>query len=443
MLRTVFSAYKGYHAPKDASSQDDDNWNMTQTRSRTRSSRRQLGPPLSGFDQLKWDVVGKGHSIVYGDSKPTKKGPSSSDSDISDDDRTPDGNPKENTEGSRFYSEDQIPYDEFDGNFSYASPDILEPDQDIEFEASRGDNEKKERIGKNGKNNKTRGTGKHRKQDRVMSRKLERKARKEEKKQKKSLKSSGLYATSDGDKVKLLNELYREASSRLESSFKYYDVSVYKEDLFNLTDDQWLNDNNLSFIYEFLTRFQLVPILSSLFNKSIPLEKSSESIILLKPSMSYLLMHTRDPTMLKGVLPPMERASFVFLPVNDNDDVELAEGGSHWSLVVASIPDNTCFVFDSMTLANESESLTLINRFEAYMGQKYKVRANMPTPQQINGSDCGIMVLQTTALLLARLLNSEEGEPLSFDLSEINLSAIDGRIFVLGTILNLLRSTSG
>ncbi len=66
----------------------------------------------------------------------------------------------------------------------------------------------------------------------------------------------------------------------------YHDTSLYKEDIFNLRDDQWLNDNNLSFVYELLEIKQL--------SKS---ERTNYGnypgpIVLLRPSMVYLLAHS-------------------------------------------------------------------------------------------------------------------------------------------------------
>ncbi|ODV82530.1 hypothetical protein CANARDRAFT_179850, partial [[Candida] arabinofermentans NRRL YB-2248] len=211
---------------------------------------------------------------------------------------------------------------------------------------------------------------------------------------------------------------------------KFYDITVYKEDLFNLLDDEWLNDNNIGFVYEYLTRFQITPILKQRM-KYASNEQINNSVTLLMPTFSFLLANHPNPKELKGVMPPMENSSFIFLPVNDNEDLDVAEGGSHWSLLLCCPKDRKVFVYDSMFLANERESLDLVKKLEIYFDTKFEVYVDKYTPQQINGSDCGISVAANTAVLLSRILNVEDNTKIDLSLKHVVMSAIDARIFVL------------
>jgi hypothetical protein len=67
--------------------------------------------------------------------------------------------------------------------------------------------------------------------------------------------------------------------------------------------------------------------------------------------MAYLLLHTEgDPAFLEEVLPPLKSARFIFLPINDNPDVEAIAGGWHWSLLVVSMLDRKAFNYLDLDL---------------------------------------------------------------------------------------------
>ncbi|KAH3676081.1 hypothetical protein WICMUC_002378 [Wickerhamomyces mucosus] len=295
-----------------------------------------------------------------------------------------------------------------------------------------------------------------------MNRKVKLKSKRLSKKEKKSLKNVKedknknyeFNHNSDVSKVKQLNSLYKEILNIFQKSndnlknvtddtkiLQFFDISIYKEDLYNLKDDEWLNDNNISFIFEYLERYQLQRFHD---DKLI----SPTSIILLRPSMVYLLANTPDPAKnLKGVLPPLESANLIFLPINDNDDVEAVGSGSHWSLVIISLLDRKAMIYDTLDKSNNREAADVIKKIIEYLNndrfneQFFQLEEVEKTPQQLNGSDCGILISQITGFLLSRALDLKHLENfyLNFDLNNVNISSIDGRIFVMGTILNILK----
>lgn len=275
-----------------------------------------------------------------------------------------------------------------------------------------------------------------------LSSKKNKKAVKQKGKRKKKQKQSDpddFYIPSDVNKVKILNNLHHQIIHSInhkkisddEKILQFFDVSIYKEDLDNLKDDEWLNDNNISFIYEYLERYQL-----NNFDKLV-----SNSIVLLRPSMVYLLANHPSPKDLKGVLPPLENTKFIFLPVNDNDDVESSCAGSHWSLVIISLLDRTALIYDTLERANETEAKQVISQASKYLDVNFQIKIIDKTPQQTNGSDCGVMVGQITSFLLSRLLSLKylEDHFVNLDMNHVGISAIDGRIFIMGTLLNLIK----
>lgn len=107
--------------------------------------------------------------------------------------------------------------------------------------------------------------------------------------------------------------------------------------------DDWLTDNSISFWEEYLEHEKL---------RDFP----KANIVLLRPSMAFLLMNTKDPLSLKSALPDFQKTTHIFLPVNDCRSVDVAEGGSHWSLLLVSVIDGVAFHYDSMTPANIQEA---------------------------------------------------------------------------------------
>ncbi|KAK9457632.1 hypothetical protein V1511DRAFT_179123 [Dipodascopsis uninucleata] len=177
-------------------------------------------------------------------------------------------------------------------------------------------------------------------------------------------------------------------------ALEYYDVSVYKSDFDNLRDDEWLNDNNLTFWYEFLERSQL--------NKS-----PENRIVLLRPSMVFLLAQSQNPLELKTVLPDLQGAAYIFCPINNNEDVNLAEGGSHWSLLVINVATCHGYYYDTLENINIREAEHVAKRLGPLLGGiSIKLRP-IATPQQTNGSDCGVLVCMITSCLVDRLLDSQ------------------------------------
>ncbi|KAK9474920.1 uncharacterized protein V1510DRAFT_411006 [Dipodascopsis tothii] len=195
--------------------------------------------------------------------------------------------------------------------------------------------------------------------------------------------------------VRLCRTLVRVLTmKRSDIVLEYFDVAVYREDFDNLQTGQWLNDNNLTFWFEYVERTELND-----FNGQYP----DWAIVLLRPSMVFLLANSDDPAGLVSALPPLDRSRYVFMPVNDNQMVEMAEGGSHWSLLVVDRATARAYYYDSLGDANLDDARTVAHKMALLLGvpglKLYAVR----TPQQANGSDCGIMVCMVATCLMRRI----------------------------------------
>ena len=180
--------------------------------------------------------------------------------------------------------------------------------------------------------------------------------------------------------------------------------------------------------------------------------------------MSFLLMNTPDPLTLRSALPNFENVSHIFLPINDNRNVELAEGGSHWSLLVVSKIDCVAFHYDSMNSANEEDARLACRKLSILLyggdgnteagnhdsnnGNTAATTTNINgsssslkfmnldnSPQQENGSDCGVYVcMQMQYILLEKLLRTDCRNGVDMSLGGVSFNAVNGRKMLLKAI---------
>ncbi|KAK9367387.1 hypothetical protein V1509DRAFT_566721 [Lipomyces kononenkoae] len=204
---------------------------------------------------------------------------------------------------------------------------------------------------------------------------------------------------------------------------EYYDVS----DFDNLRDDQWFNDNNLTFWYEYLERSEVYTSLDQ-----------PEEIVLLRPSMVFLLAQSANPFDLKGVLPLLDKTRFIFLPINNNANVDLAEGGSHWSLLVVDTKKKTGYYYDTLEDINVQEAEIVAKKLTKLLEIGKLILYSMPTPQQTNGSDCGVMVCMLSSNVLQKIVDAGVSGDLDMHIAENAISASCGRQLMSYTILDLI-----
>lgn len=204
-----------------------------------------------------------------------------------------------------------------------------------------------------------------------------------------------------------------------------------KLDVDSIKND-WLTDNVLLSLYTINTSLLTTTKAIAFWEEYLEREELSAfpqaQIVLLRPSMSFMLMSTPDPLTLRDALPNFSKTTHIFLPVNDNRDVEAAEGGSHWSLLLVSVIDGVSFHYDSLTPSNDSEARATSQKLEILLGKRLRFIHMDDAPQQENGSDCGVFVcLLMKHLLLKRLLRADASKKVSMSLKEQHVNAYDGR----------------
>lgn len=216
---------------------------------------------------------------------------------------------------------------------------------------------------------------------------------------------------------------------------QYHSIALYKSDLEHILPGEWLNDNNISLIYELIIQ---------IFIKHG--RKFSNQIQLLFPSLIQLLMHFPDDV--ESLLPIDELKSLklIFLPINfiDEMDVDLedANNGDHWSLGVLSLLDNTLYVYDSMQIdddeISEIQLKKLVQKLQScntIVHGKLKVR-HLKRDQQQNFDDCGVYVIMITCYLINQLLHQDE---MSLDISRVKFNPLDARLYIMKLISRLIK----
>ncbi|KAI8081497.1 uncharacterized protein BX664DRAFT_340533, partial [Halteromyces radiatus] len=209
----------------------------------------------------------------------------------------------------------------------------------------------------------------------------------------------------------------------------YHDIMLEEADIETLDEQQWLNDNVMTFYMEYTER-QVIP-------------RNIKDILLLRPTMTHLLTYSPGkPSDLIGALPPhFEEKRVIFAPIN-NGTPEAANNGTHWSLLVYFRPTNSFYYYDSLNFTNIKDAKQTAKRMTPLLGSKRKPRfIPSSTPQQTNGADCGLMVISTIEYLLHQIFNhpgNNNGKTLfSMDKSSSMLSPNDIRIMLKSLVYHL------
>lgn len=162
--------------------------------------------------------------------------------------------------------------------------------------------------------------------------------------------------------------------------------------------------------------------------KEFLVKYKTSNIVLLRPSMSFMLLKTADPGTLRDALPDFSRTTHVFLPINDCRNVTEAEGGTHWSLLLISIVDSMAFHYDSLPPGNRWEAEAVTRKFGVLLNRHIRFLNLNDSPQQENGSDCGVFVcLNMRDLLLKRLLVTDSERKVNMSLGGRRIDAHAGR----------------
>ncbi|CAG8476723.1 11700_t:CDS:2 [Acaulospora colombiana] len=113
----------------------------------------------------------------------------------------------------------------------------------------------------------------------------------------------------------------------------YHDADIDEEAVLLFNDGCWLNDKCIDLYLE-----------SVIYVPSLPTERI---LILFDLPHQRYLTHTVTPE-----APQFNSASIVLAVINNNPDTTVAQGGTHWSLMIYVRDTNTCFHYDSASGMN-------------------------------------------------------------------------------------------
>lgn len=144
--------------------------------------------------------------------------------------------------------------------------------------------------------------------------------------------------------------------------------------------------------------------------------------------MCFMLVVTPDPRTLKDALPSFADITHIFLPVNDSRTPNVAEAGSHWSLLVVSLIDDVAIHYDSLNPSNRLPAHIASDKLSQLLAKPLKFMDLTDSPQQENGSDCGVFVcLLMRHLLEEKLLKSDADHRISMSMAGEKVDAGKGR----------------
>ncbi|CAF0767313.1 unnamed protein product [Rotaria sordida] len=173
-------------------------------------------------------------------------------------------------------------------------------------------------------------------------------------------------------------------SSSLESDpilVSYQDSIVRLSNLKTLDDSNWLDDNIITFAFEYLQ-----------YESKFTNDMKNFFVFVTPPVVQLLKMS--DNLFAEQLLQSIDflEKKFLILPINDNTRVTVF-GGSHWSLLILSIQEKILYHFDSMSLLNDHTAKEVQQKFQAFFHDDHITLINCRCPQQKNGFDCGLYVI--------------------------------------------------
>lgn len=121
---------------------------------------------------------------------------------------------------------------------------------------------------------------------------------------------------------------------------------------------------------------------------------------------SHTAYNCEDASQLHSALPPnLDKSQAIFIPINDGKP-NIANSGSHWSLLVYLRATSAFYYYDSLHNTNIMSARLTARRLTPLLGLGYYPQfISMWTPAQPNGADCGVYVIAITDFLVDRILS--------------------------------------
>lgn len=138
----------------------------------------------------------------------------------------------------------------------------------------------------------------------------------------------------------------------------FHDILLHRSDVELLDGPHWLNDTVISFYFEYLEKVIFI--------------KASE-LLFVSPEVTQCVKMVQTEE-IKTFLEPLgvNGKKIVFFALNDNDTPDMA-GGSHWSLLVYSKPENCFFHLDSSSGINHNVAWDFASHLIPYLSAEGKI----------------------------------------------------------------------
>lgn len=191
----------------------------------------------------------------------------------------------------------------------------------------------------------------------------------------------------------------------------YHSVSFYASDLKYVLPGEWINDNIICLVFEYLSQIYL---------------QNTKEISLIYPSIIQLVLYSDAGIITKDDFP---NAKFIFLPINDSEE------GDHWFLGLLDLLQSKLFIYDSMISDNSELIKKLVHKLQkaGIVSGKVKVVV-INCQQQGNSDDCGIYLIMITCYLVNMMMT----EPINFDIAKVRFSSLRGRWDIMRLVSYLL-----
>ena len=201
-----------------------------------------------------------------------------------------------------------------------------------------------------------------------------------------------------GDNMKKTSTKVKETNQATEDkvNLRRYKMIIEESDIELLKGSNWINDTIITLWMKHLQQVD---------------HENNEKVLFVPPTITQLLKigDTKD---IDKTLEDLDAwwKDYMIFPVNDNNSVN-KEGGSHWSLLIFSRPDNTWYHYDSNKGSNVRHAHRLVSRVNKYLSHETTptlVETNCT--QQNNSYDCGAFAMVFAQIAGRRAI---KGEPLN------------------------------
>jgi len=208
----------------------------------------------------------------------------------------------------------------------------------------------------------------------------------------------------------------------------YHDSVLRQSDLALLSAPNWLNDQIISFFYEYLNNDEI----------------SDPRIGYIDPSLVQLVKLCQEPFEADAMLQSLDLSSkeVILIPINDEQSTHA--GGTHWSLLVWFKEQEKLVHYNSIRNSNMKAAKRTANSFSSSIGIKVPFKiVEADVIAQTNTYDCGIHLLSISYQICINFLTGARKESFYFDKTAIDIKHFRQRLRkIIGRLLKTCHPVS-